>query len=116
MVRWVCKDCSITVDTKVKNVASQCYQGFACGEKGEATDQVFLRTPSGCVRRTAPPLRNPEPTSPLRWLSHHPDPGSRGGCIPLILPAVLCDDVEHTQKDERSNGGRRACGVSSCCR
>jgi hypothetical protein len=93
MVRWVCKDCSITVDTKTMNVASQCYQGFACGEKGEASDQVALHTLWLRSRRasagTAPPLRNPPPTSPLRWLSPHPGPGSRGGCIPLILPALL---------------------------
>ena len=42
MVRWVCKSCSILVDTKAKEIRGQCYQGFACGEKGEATDEVYI--------------------------------------------------------------------------
>ena len=40
MVRWTCKDCGTVVDTEDKATVTQCYQGFACGEKGEANSQV----------------------------------------------------------------------------
>lgn len=40
----MCKACTILVDTKTKEIREQCYQGFACGEKGEATEEV-LRLP-----------------------------------------------------------------------
>ena len=40
MVRWVCKDCAVLVDTTETTIQAQCYQGFACGEKGEADTEI----------------------------------------------------------------------------
>ncbi len=41
MVRWKCGSCSVQVDTKNKDNAKYCFQGFACGEKGEASEEVL---------------------------------------------------------------------------
>ena len=41
MVRWRCDSCSVQVDTKNKDNAKYCFQGFACGEKGEASEEVL---------------------------------------------------------------------------
>jgi hypothetical protein len=41
MVRWICEQCSVKVDTADKTVPEQCYQGFACGETGEASQEVL---------------------------------------------------------------------------